>query len=1273
MLGITLRRSPRSALFDAVVLHSRAVHRQGRRWNLNPNQHDVRLESLEERQLLSSTYAYDVIDQTGASVNGFQPLPAINSIGNVGFVSELGSTTHENVDIGTNPGVSSSISVTRQFSQFLQINDSNQVVAQDLGSAGGVVETFIRIWNSSGSTIVDQAGVNQGVFAPYDVVYAPSINNNGDVTFVGSSANSGNPITTLAMQTAGGTDTVLTTLAANTAPLRPEISNNDTVVVRDGNATTSPIMLYNTSGSTTVASSPLWTELGQSPGITPDGSAVIFQGTPSVATAAALGFSGGAGVFFYSVATQAIYQIASVTTNAPYSSFDTASRVSISTDPADPGDYHVAFLATGTDTNYGLYSSEFNNSSSGLSFVSNPRPVIEVGDTVTGFGVINSISAGDALNSTGQIAFWASTASNPSGVAGQAIIRTNGTLHVLSVGINDPATTILGGNTAMQVGNAFGSAYNLLPENDREVSMASSASDNFLSIQNAIKSAELTVHPGDTFVFYVGSHGAFSNIPDPSHPPVYAEQPSPAPPILETGDAAIWLGFAGGGSSYLMTDNELASLFNDSTWNQVNKLFVIDTCYSASFWQSQLGQLPKSSLIAASAYNSSQDLSKLAYYEGGIGCLGASVVNALGQLSGQSISISQLFQAVQADGYQKNSGNVFQFQNGPGNIASISPGPLVNQSVWGTTVPINFSPAEESTGDFTLGLPSTGHTPPVAVNDSATTSQNTAALVNVLANDTDADGTIDPTSLAIVSGPTSGTVSANPTTGVITYTPNTGFAGNDTFAYTVNDTLGATSNAATVTVTVQGTNMPAKPVVTLNPESQNVSAGAFVSFSTTASGNPTPTVQWQVSNNSGMSFSSIPGASSTTYNFSAVASQSGDEYQAVFNNSQGIATTLAATLIVSSPLLTLTGPAFYIELDPNGQQLDTWNNSTGTGTMLESPMLSSVSAIVVTGTGTSNSLTVDFSNGDPLVASGLKYNGTGSAQSTLNVVGTSGDNLNASDSSVTIIGTFGSVPISYVNSAISFYPPNGSGVVNQSIGTLSVSATGKLAIKAPASADNRNVLVVQTLSVAGGVNNWLGQLDLAGNDLVVRGGSISMISNMVNSGYNAASGPLWSGNGITSSSAAGNTTHLTALGAIFNTVDGTSTGAALYGSGTNRGLFDGVSPASSDVLIKYTYYGDANLDGAVDGSDYSRIDNGYLSHLSGWSNGDFNYDGSINGSDYTLIDNAFNTQGASLAASVAGRVPGPGTALPDHISSSKQADSNSILVPTVPTAADSDE
>jgi hypothetical protein len=122
------------------------------------------------------------------------------------------------------------------------------------------------------------------------------------------------------------------------------------------------------------------------------------------------------------------------------------------------------------------------------------------------------------------------------------------------------------------------------------------------------------------------------------------------------------------------------------------------------------------------------------------------------------------------------------------------------------------------------------------------------------------------------------------------------------------------------------------------------------------------------------------------------------------------------------------------------------------------------------------------------------------------------------------------------------------------------------------------------------------------------------------------------------------------VGVIQNSVDGTPTGAALYGSGTSLGLFDGISPASADVLVKYTYYGDTNLDGKVDGSDYAKIDYAYAHPaLTGWANGDFNYDGVVDGSDYALIDNAFNSQGAVLTASIAAQVSGT-SAVPEPAS-----------------------
>jgi hypothetical protein len=99
---------------------------------------------------------------------------------------------------------------------------------------------------------------------------------------------------------------------------------------------------------------------------------------------------------------------------------------------------------------------------------------------------------------------------------------------------------------------------------------------------------------------------------------------------------------------------------------------------------------------------------------------------------------------------------------------------------------------------------------------------------------------------------------------------------------------------ASGTLTVQ-----AAPRILTNPSSQTVVAGTSVTFSASASGYPTPTVQWQVSTNAGRSYSNISGATSTSYILSAATpSQNGSLYRAVFTNSAGSATTAAATLTV---------------------------------------------------------------------------------------------------------------------------------------------------------------------------------------------------------------------------------------------------------------------------------------------------------------------------------------------------------------------------------------
>jgi hypothetical protein len=202
-----------------------------------------------------------------------------------------------------------------------------------------------------------------------------------------------------------------------------------------------------------------------------------------------------------------------------------------------------------------------------------------------------------------------------------------------------------------------------------------------------------------------------------------------------------------------------------------------------------------------------------------------------------------------------------------------------------------------------------------------------------------------------------------------------------------------------------------------------------------------------------------------------------------------------------------------------------------------------------------------------------------------------------------------------------------SGILIRNIGAVSVAGTLNLA--APSSHANRTVLAIPGLSLAGVTGAWTGKVDLSANDMTVQGvgaTGFATILDQVKQGFNNGN---WQGSGgITSSAAAADPRHTTALAVVPND-NGTNTSTPITTT------FDGVTVGDSDVLVKYTYYGDTNLDGVVDGTDYGRIDNGYLMNLTGWYNGDFNYDGVINGSDYTLIDNAFNVQGASLASQIA--------------------------------------
>jgi VCBS repeat-containing protein len=93
------------------------------------------------------------------------------------------------------------------------------------------------------------------------------------------------------------------------------------------------------------------------------------------------------------------------------------------------------------------------------------------------------------------------------------------------------------------------------------------------------------------------------------------------------------------------------------------------------------------------------------------------------------------------------------------------------------------------------------NTPPVAVNDSYSTNEDTVLNVpakGVLANDTDADG--DALTAVFPTNPSHGTLTLN-TDGSFTYKPTLLYSGPDSFTYRANDGA-ANSNPATVSITV---------------------------------------------------------------------------------------------------------------------------------------------------------------------------------------------------------------------------------------------------------------------------------------------------------------------------------------------------------------------------------------------------------------------------------------------------------------------------------------
>ena len=197
--------------------------------------------------------------------------------------------------------------------------------------------------------------------------------------------------------------------------------------------------------------------------------------------------------------------------------------------------------------------------------------------------------------------------------------------------------------------------------------------------------------------------------------------------------------------------------------------------------------------------------------------------------------------------------------------------------------------------------------------------------------------------------------------------------------------------------------------------------------------------------------------------------------------------------------------------------------------------------------------------------------------------------------------------------------------VTQRLGRLSISG------QANVPAGGNKVILTRGLTITGD-----GYLDLADNDLAIdydatapsplgafnaTAGSYDGVTGMI---ARASNWGAWDQPGL-------RTTTDAARVAQIATLAPAEAAGVLFLEPGQTALWNGVTVDDTTVLVKYTYTGDLNLDGLIDGADYGIIDN-YVQFpgTDGYANGDFNYDGVIDGADYGLIDNAIQFQGDAL-------------------------------------------
>ena len=201
---------------------------------------------------------------------------------------------------------------------------------------------------------------------------------------------------------------------------------------------------------------------------------------------------------------------------------------------------------------------------------------------------------------------------------------------------------------------------------------------------------------------------------------------------------------------------------------------------------------------------------------------------------------------------------------------------------------------------------------------------------------------------------------------------------------------------------------------------------------------------------------------------------------------------------------------------------------------------------------------------------------------------------------------------------------------------------------------SKTTSVLNMLEIAGVPDAWTGTVDIKHNALVVQSATgpdaNAAYETMVSQARYACDNLNWDRPGLTSTLAQADTRKITGVAVVLNRDDSTA------GSPAFLSVFDPVPDANLAVsvdtrcvLVKYTWYGDADLNGIVDERDLDRFSTGYSDQraggaskgLTGWAWGDFDNSATVDERDLDLFSTAYSNHGGPLAPDATGQAAVP--------------------------------